>query len=1161
MKRQNVLIFRLMLFLWMLCRAAGALAEGEDSNTIFRIGAFDRSSAEFTGGDPEQPVNFQVGKSDPAKDWYATQPAVSMTTVAAGAIPPPTGPRRITFSLDRAVSGTCRFHVSFLIESASVPALRIEINGKHGVFYLQPQLDYSNGDQGDSFYPASSQADVVFDFPGEYLRRGENTIAMQAVEEVDKFVPQASLTYDAIELKSVPKGLQSKDSSAQIRPTIFYQEAQGQLNEVVEVLIRSSKRFESGGVDLTIAGKRYHQALHGAQDFGEGKLEFSVPQFPMKTRVQLTWNVDGRRRHSEQFIDPEKQWTLFLVPHIHLDVGYSDYQAKVATIQSRVIDEAMDMTAQHPDFRFSLDGEWDLAEFMKARTPIEQQRVIAAIQKQQLFVPAQYANLLTGFPTAETLIRSLYASANFSRQHCTPFNYANITDVPSYSWSYASILASAGIHTLLSASNNYRAPVLLQGHLNESSPMWWEGPDGQKVLFWYSRHYEQMEMLFGLPPLLSAGHDTLPLFLQMYSHANYHANAAILYGTQEENTDLFPQQAELVGQWNRVYAYPKLQYSGFFDALNNIAQQFGDAIPTIRGDGGPYWEDGIASDAFYAAMERQNESRGLSAEKLATVASLVNPRLAADKADLDAMWNNMVLMDEHTWDSYNSISEPLGMEAVRQLAVKDAYAAKAQELADFVARSSMASLADSISAGRKSVIVFNTLNWTRSAPVELDLDTDDEIADVTTEHAVPVEIIRDGKDVRHVSFMARDVPAFGYKVFQSRPATKPIVAAENGAAAEIESPYYRVQLDPATGAVRGIYDKQLERELVNQQSPYRFGQYLYVTGGDQGPNRVLQYSRVYPQPQLQIHPAKGVHPAAVTRTPEGWVARMQSAATNTPKVVSEVRLFDHEKKIEFVEDVEKEEVDAKEAVYFAFPFAMDRPQFRYEIQTGVVDPANNMYPGAGHEWFSVQHWVSVQQEDVSATVMPLDVPLVTLGDINRGAWPTEFGPRPANIFSYVMNNYWDTNYRAGQGGTFRFRYVVTSAPLTNAAELSRLGWAEMTPFESDEVTSQDKALNGPRPLNGKQGAFLKIEDADLLVEDWKPAEDGNGTIVRLLDLGGSTRTATVQIPLLQLTRVFRTDAVERDQEPIPLSGPSSFPIKVRAHEIVTVRVMGTGTEH
>ncbi len=86
-----------------------------------------------------------------------------------------------------------------------------------------------------------------------------------------------------------------------------------------------------------------------------------------------------------------------------------------------------------------------MSSFFKRALQHSNSGLIDAIQKDHLFVPAQYANLLTGIPTAETLIRSLYPSANFSRKYGTPFDYANITDVPSYSWSYASILASAGI--------------------------------------------------------------------------------------------------------------------------------------------------------------------------------------------------------------------------------------------------------------------------------------------------------------------------------------------------------------------------------------------------------------------------------------------------------------------------------------------------------------------------------------------------------------------------------------------------------------------------------------------------------------------------------------------------------------------------------------------
>ena len=147
-------------------------------------------------------------------------------------------------------------------------------------------------------------------------------------------------------------------------------------------------------MDLTISGRHYRQAIVGKEDFGEERLEFA-----------LRWNVDGHPRSKKELIDPAKKWTLYMVPHIHLDVGYTDYQAKVAAIQSRVIDEALEITGKHPDFRFSLDGEWSLEQFLKTRTPAEQKAAITAIQNEHLFVPAQYASLLTGFPTAETLIQ------------------------------------------------------------------------------------------------------------------------------------------------------------------------------------------------------------------------------------------------------------------------------------------------------------------------------------------------------------------------------------------------------------------------------------------------------------------------------------------------------------------------------------------------------------------------------------------------------------------------------------------------------------------------------------------------------------------------------------------------------------------------------------
>jgi len=1140
-----------LVLLVILCLPAAA----QTSNVVWRLGTFDRSSAEFADGSPNQPVTFVIDKDQTGKSWYGYAPAAFTSGHSDAA----SAPRTIQFSLPAKPLSAYRLRVSLLIEHSSVPALRVSINGRAGIFYLHPELDYSMGDTMAAFFPAYSHATVEFDFPGNYLRDGANSIALQAVSTSDKGVPDAGFNYDAVELSRSPK--LKKSPVAQVEPTIFYQQREGSLTERVDVFVRFNERPSSGQIDLEVAGHHYIHPLHTDQDFGEERFSAAIPEFPANTPADLTVNLNGHATHFSQTIQPQKKWTLYLVPHVHLDVGYTDYQAKVATIQSRILDEAMDLTAKHPSFRFSTDGSWNLEQYLKTRTTQEKQRIIEAIQHEQLYIPAQYSNLLTGFPTAETLIRSLYPSANFSRVNKTPFNYANITDVPSYSWSYASVLAAAGIQYLLAGSNNDRAPVLLQGHLNENSPMYWEGPDGKKVLFWYSRHYMQMQFLFGLPPLPETGEEILPIFLQMYQRPEYRAQATILFGTQVENTDLFPQQAELADQWNALYAYPHVQYSGFHDALAEIAKQFGDTIPTIRGDGGPYWEDGIGSDAFYAALERENESRGPSAEKLATISALVNPRLAVDHDALNEMWNNMVLMDEHTWTSWNSVSDPASREAVEQLRVKDARATTAAELRDHLLRSGMAGVADSIAAGVGSIIVFNPLNWRRDGIVSIDMDKGYEIVDRATGQPVPYSVIHEGNDFRRVEFVATGVPPVGYKVYYLRRSEKAAITTETANNTTLESPYYRVELDPSTGAVRSIYDKQLQKELVDQSSPYRFGQYLYVTGGDKEPNSLLQYRVVSPKPELQIHAAAQGHLISVERTAYGWRARLESSTENTPRIASEIRLFENEKKIEFVEDVTKNEMLTKEAVYFAFPFAMAHPQFQYEIQNGVVDPAKDMYPGAGHEWFSVQHWVSVQQDGLSGTVMPLDTPLVTLGDINRGAWPTQFGQRTGSIFAYAMNNYWHTNYRAAQGGNFHFRYIITSGPSTDAAALSRIGWEEVTPFEVDEIRSQDKALDLPRPLDGKQASFLIVDDPNLLLDTWKPAEDGDGTILRLIDLGGISRTVTVTTPLLAVTNAFKTDAVERNQQPLATHGSNGFQVEVHPHEIVTVRLTGNPLLH
>ncbi len=1135
------------------------------SQAVWQIGKFDRSSGEFTGrgvaapkpgsGQGQNEVVFVVGKSNANTDWPAFQPGSS--NGQAGYRP---HPYAIQFDLPSRPQGLYTLKVALLVETPRVSRLEVAINGHRALYFQHPVLDYSGGDVSNVFLPNYSADTITAELPTNFLRQGTNELVLTANDapaERDDYT-DPGLYYDALELdQDAAAKFSPAELTVQTVPTIFFVQQGSGLAELVDVFVHHNSPSAGGQAVLALDKAKYTAKLGSGWDFGEQMVEFKVPEFQAGARGELAVSLKGHTRRFPVTLDPAKKWNFFLVPHTHLDVGYTDYQAKVAEVQSRTLDEAMQMIHDHPDFRFSPDGFWCVRQFLAERTDEEKQRLFEAVKDKKIFVPTVEASLLTGFPAVETLIRSLYPAFEFNQEHGGDPIYADITDVPSYTWSYASVMAAAGLKYFAAGSDNYRAPVLLQGRLHEKAPFWWEGPDGGRILMWYSRHYHQMRSLFGLPPTLAGGRDSLPLYLQIYSRPDYKSDATIIYGTQVENTDLFPQQATIVDDWDKVYAYPHLKYAGFSEAIGYIAGQFGNDLPVVRGDGGPYWEDGIASTARAAALERTNEQRALGAEKFSTLSSLINPRLHPEADTLKQLWNDMVLFDEHTWGDNRSESNPQCQEAIRQLAIKEDFAHEAKKRVDDVLWRSLAALADAISDPPNTLLVFNPLSWERSSLVEIDLDKGLELLDLATNQTAPYEILSTGPAYHHIRFVAQGVPSMGYKAYAMAPAAQPQSDPQTTTEATAESQYYRVVFDPESGAIKSIFDRELNKELVNTSSPYRFDQYLYVTGADQRPNRVLQYSSAVPVPELTIHPAGGGRLVSVTHEPFGVVAHLESQGMNTPKITTEVILFNRQKKIEFINHVNKTEVYTKEAVYFAFPFAMERPQFTYEIQNGVVDPSRDQVPGAGKEWFSVQHWVAAKEGGASVALVPLDASLVTLGDIFRGTWPTEFGQRPGTIFSYVMNNYWDTNYAAGQGGDFTFRYVLTSGDNLESASLSRLGWEEMTPPEVDQITSQDKALDSKRPLDAAQGSFVQVDQPNVVLVTWKAAEDGDGTVLRFLEIGGQANTVGVEIPHLDVKVAWNSDALERKQAALEASA-HGFRFSVKPFQIVTVRLEGTG---
>jgi hypothetical protein len=527
------IMFRTLLALVII--VSFSLPAAAANQVVWQIGRFDKSSLEFPhqtppadqhkAGQTPNDLVYIIGKSH-TEDWPRFQPG-SSNGLAGYRL----HPYAIQFDLPSGPSGLYTLKVALLVKTPRVARLQVAINGHRALYFQHPVLDYTRGDDEGFYMPNYSVDTISAELPPKFLRQGSNELVLTAIDDLPARddVTDSGIYYDALELEqnAQAKYLPS-ELAADAQPTIFFVRKDNGLEELVDVYVRHSFPSPGGEAVLSLGDAKYTAKLEPGWDFGEQMVEFAVPEFPAGTQGEVTVHLGGHARRFPVTLAPARKWNFFLVPHVHLDVGYTDYQGKVAELQSRLLDEAIQLTHEHPNFRYSVDAFWSVRQFLAERSDEQKQLLFQAVKEKKIFVPTVEANLLTGFPSLETLLRSLYPAFEFNQKHGGDPNYVNITDVPSYSWSYASVLAAAGLEYFVAASNNDRAPILLQGRLHEKSPFWWEGPDGRRILMWYSRHYHQMWSMFKLPPSIAGGHDSLPLFTQIYSRPDYKSDSIII---------------------------------------------------------------------------------------------------------------------------------------------------------------------------------------------------------------------------------------------------------------------------------------------------------------------------------------------------------------------------------------------------------------------------------------------------------------------------------------------------------------------------------------------------------------------------------------------------------------------------------------------------------
>ncbi len=163
---------------------------------------------------------------------------------------------------------------------------------------------------------------------------------------------------------------------------------------------------------------------------------------------------------------------------------------------------------------------------------------------------------------------------------------------------------------------------------------------------------------------------------------DYPYDAILLHGAYSDNVAGTKHIAQSVTEWARHYAYPKVVLCANNDFFAYIEKNFADKIPTVRGDGGSWWEDGAGSTALETAVNRVAHQDVIAAEAAWAVVQRNDPKVAVPRDEFDRTWDNILLFDEHTWGAHNSIGQPTLDFVARQWAVKAAYATAAKSSAD-----------------------------------------------------------------------------------------------------------------------------------------------------------------------------------------------------------------------------------------------------------------------------------------------------------------------------------------------------------------------------------------------------------------------------------------------------------------------------------------------
>ena len=816
----------------------------------------------------------------------------------------------------------------------------------------------------------------------------------------------------------------------------------------------------------------------------------------------------------------KKQWTVYIYPHSHLDIGYTGLPADVLKLQTRNIDVGIDIaekTQNYPEgarFIWNTEATWVVQHYLQQASPAQKKKFKEAVKKGWIQLDGGHSNSNTSTFSDEELIHFFKNASSIQKVTGVPLKTMVQMDVPGAAWGLVTVAAQFGINRFISFPNNYDVRKF-----REHKPFYWLGPGGKtKMLFLqgfpYGIGYTIKGSKYGLKKIqtYTTEYDrvstTRPLdnFLDPFifdetaklESAGSPYDLFAMTWSMADNCVIDADLPEAVKEWNKVYAYPKLIISGAKEILDAYEKKYAAVIPTYSGDFTEFWTNGLGSDAKSVGAGREAKEQLVQAEILSSMLQKNNtPANQTDNA-----WEDQLLSAEHTWGAQDSKS----LLARQVEKIKSGYFTNSKKESEHLIAETIASFKDTTAT---TFSVMNTLSWERNGIVTLTKEQSRFGDGVVDEKNNPV--LSQRLSTGELIFRAEHVPALGSKLYKVVAKKREVENVMKVTKTTLGNDLISLQVSPQTGNITSVKNFKNGYEYVD--SSQGLNSYQYVTGVYNGKARPGN-------PTI----ASDVSIRVGEKGPLLVSLLLTSKGQGINELTREIKLYHHSAAVELTNTFDKISTRKKEGVHFGFGFKLTNAVGHIDMPWSIVSPNINQLERANKNWFAFQRWVDISNKKYGVTWSAIESPLIEWGGLSgnildgaRQPWLwIKDVPQSSAIYSWPLNNHWDTNFPLEQGGIMQQRYSFTIHEGYDVVAANRFGMETHRPL----IAVQTRRNLISKPL-------VRINNERLLISTIKKTNDNRAILLRVRSISDKTETLTLDWPAGKPKKIVECTADEQ----------------------------------